>query len=118
MAHKFRRWLLKQLLGFDASQLVLFDRVLTLLAEELNELKVQLQITSRIVLEVKDMTGGPGWTIAMQNAIANLDTNISNVAEVVKMHHEAFTEYFEVIDAQEQEEDKDDATKQSKKHLN
>lgn len=95
MLKTFRQWFFKQLMGMDVEHFLKFAQVLIEIDGRMKEIEVKQLIDAKVLIEISEQSGGPGWTIAMQKAVAQLDANIDKLAEVVSSHQQAFEELLE-----------------------
>lgn len=76
-------WLARKRRKADLNlQIDLIEQRMDLLVSELTTVEEHLRALDDVVLRVVEMHPGEGWTQAVQNAVANLDTRTQNL-EVV-----------------------------------
>lgn len=82
-------------MGIEVDHFIQCAQVIINIDERMKEIEVKQLVHAKVLMEVNDQSGGPGWTIAMQKAVAQLDYNIDKLAEVVTTHQQTFEELLE-----------------------
>ena len=69
------------------NQVVLNQRMLVF-SDQMDVLALELDDCRDTIALTQTMTGGPGWTLTMQNALGNLDKRLEEMTSVVVRHQQ------------------------------
>jgi hypothetical protein len=98
MVKRLRNWLFRLCFGFDPKNLLRLSSRIRDLEEKIVTLESQIHITSKVLIEIADQTGGYGWTETVQNAIYSLHHQISELETEISAHAEMYKRFIEEVD--------------------